>query len=184
MDTSIRKVPASRKRIVHVVVSCLIVIAVLTAGFFWVRGTPRYSLYCFKRAILQRDAESALKYIDLDAVIDNMVNQMSEEKSDGQGVPSRRSDKTLRGIGKDVVMQNLPAIKSQLREQLKLAILSYNDRAVLEKLSRASVLGLHITRKADMAMVKVMGQDTIAFAMKKSSEGYWRIVSLNLKELM
>ncbi len=172
-----------KKRITLIVTSCLLLVAICTAGFYWVRETPRYSLFWFKRAILQRDADSALKYIDLDSILDNMVNQMSDGAG-GQAVASGKSGRTLGGISKDVVSQNLPSIKSQLREQLRSAILSYNDQAVLEKLSKASVLGLRITTKDNLATVRVMGRDKIAFTMKKSSEGRWKIVSLNLQELM
>jgi hypothetical protein len=34
-----------------------------------------------------------------------------------------------------------------------------------------------------MALVKIRGKDKIAFKMAKSSEGHWRIIAFNLKEL-
>ena len=90
----------------------------------------------------------------------------------------------MKNIGKDMVMQNLPTMKKQLKEQLESAIISYNDQAALDNLSRASVLGLVITMEGDFALVKIRGKDKVAFKMAKSPEGPWKIVSFNLRELM
>jgi hypothetical protein len=155
----------------------------LLAGYFYVKGTPRYSLYWFKRAILKHDAEEALKYIDIDSVLDNMVKDMSDEPDGEKVQPKSEPKKPMKNIAQEVIRQNLPTIKEQLREQLKSAVISYNDRSTLDKLNRASIFGLHIIIENNVAMVKVRGKDKVAFTMARAPEGHWRIIAFNLKEL-
>jgi hypothetical protein len=158
-------------------------IIALGIGFIFIKETPRYSLYWFKKAILDRDAERALKYLDTDSIVDNMVKDMSGEEDKEKMQPRDQSKGSMKNIGKDIIRQNLPAIKEQLREQLKSAIVSYNDRTILDNLNKASVFGLQITMEGDMALVKIRGKDKTVFKMVKSSEGHWRIIAFNLKEL-
>ena len=175
-----------RKKSVVLLSSLLLVfIIVLGTGYIFLKETPRYSLYWFKKAILDHDAESALKYLDIDRIVDNMVQEMSggEDKDKEKIQPKDPSKESMRNIGKAVIMQNLPAIKTQLREQLKSAIVSYSDRTVLDNLNKASVFGLQIAMEGDMALVKIRGRDKVAFKMAKSSEGHWRIIAFNLEEL-
>lgn len=153
------------------------------AGFFSLYNTPRYSLYWFKKAILEHDAESALKYLDIDSIVDNMVKDTFDKQEQQQEQGKHQPAAPMKNIGKDIIMQNLPAIKKQLREQLESAILSYNDEAALDNLRKASVLGLVITMDGNLALVKIRGKDKVAFQMAKSSEGPWKIVAFNLKEL-
>jgi hypothetical protein len=171
------------KRIILLFSMSLVFIIVLGIGFLFVKETPRYSLYWFKKAILDRDAESALKYLDTDSIVDNMVKDMSRGDDKAQVQSKDSSNESMENIGKAVIMQNLPAIKSQLREQLKSAIVSYNDRTVLDNLNKASVLGIQIIMEGDMALVKIRGRDKVAFKMAKSPEGHWRIIAFNLEEL-
>ncbi len=153
-------------------------------GFLAIHNTPRYSLYWFKKAILDHDAESALKYLDIDSIVDNMVKDIFDKPEEQKEPPKNQPETAMKNIGKDIVMQNLPAMKKQLKEQLESAIISYNDQAALDNLRKANVLGLVITMEGDLALVKIRGKDKVAFKMAKSPEGPWKIVAFNLKELM
>lgn len=170
------------KRVNIAVFSLLLtLIFLLSAGYFYVKGTPRYSLYWFKRAILKHDAEEVLKYIDIDSVLDNMVKDMSE-KPDGEKVqPKSESKKPMKNIGQEIIRQNLLAIKEQLREQLKSAVVSYNDRSTLDRLNRASIFGLHIAIENNVALINVRGEDEVVFRMARAPEGHWRIIAFNLE---
>jgi hypothetical protein len=175
--------PRRRKRFIVLFSLLFGLIIALGIGYIFIKETPRYSLYWFKKAVLDRDAERALKYLDTDSIVDNIAKDMSGEEDKEKVQSKNQSKRSMNNIGKDIIMQNLPAIKAQLREQLKSAILSYNDRTVLDNLNKASVFGLQITMEGDMALVKIRGRDKVAFKMAKSSEGHWMIISFNLEEL-
>jgi hypothetical protein len=172
-----------KKSVVLLSFLLLVFIIALGTGYIFLKETPRYSLYWFKKAILDHDAEGALKYLDIDRIVDNMVQDMSGGEDKDKVQSKDPSKDSMKNIGKDIIMQNLPAIKTQLREQLKSAILSYNDRTVLDNLNKASVLGLQITMEDDRALVRIRGRDKVAFKMAKSPEGHWRIIAFNLDEL-
>jgi hypothetical protein len=182
--SAVAEAPQRRNKRLVVFLSILFVVVIaLGIGYIFIKETPRYSLYWFKKAILEHDAESAVKYLDIDSIVDNMVKDMSGEEDKEKARSKDRSEGPMKNIGKDVIMQNLPTIKVQLREQLKSAIVSYNNRTALDNLNKASVFGLHITMEGDVALVKIWGKDKVAFRMAKSSEGHWRIIAFNLKEL-
>jgi hypothetical protein len=182
--SAIAEGPQRRNKKFIVFLSTLFVLIIATGiACIFVKETPRYSLYWFKKAILEHDAESALRFLDIDSIVDNMVKDMPGG-DDRKGAQSKdRSEGPMKNIGRDVIMQNLPAIKVQLQEQLKSAIISYNNRTALDNLNKASVFGLCITMEGDTALVKMWGKDKTAFKMAKSSEGHWRIIAFNLKEL-
>lgn len=175
----------SRKKRLILFSSILFALIVFgVAAFFAIHNTPRYSLYWFKKAILDHDAESALRYLDIDSIVDNMVKDIFD-KPEQQKEPSKnQSEMPMKNIGKDIIMQNLPTMKKQLKEQLESAIISYNDQAALDNLRKANVLGLVISMEGDLALVKIRGKDKVAFKMAKSPEGPWKIVAFNMKELM
>jgi hypothetical protein len=165
--------------------SILITIIIFgVAGFLAIHNTPRYSLYWFKKAILDHNAEGALKYLDIDSIVDNMVKDIFDKPEEQMERAKNQPEASMKNIGKDIVMQNLPTMKKQLKEQLESAILSFNDEAALDNLRKANVLGLVITMEGDLALVKIRGKDKVAFKMAKSPEGPWKIVAFNLKELM
>jgi hypothetical protein len=172
-----------RKKYIFLLVTLCILAVALSLSFIFIRETPRYSLYWFKKAILEHDAEGALKYLDTDSIVDNMVKDMSGGEDKEKAKSKNQSDDSMKNIGKDIIMQNLPAIKVQLREQLKSAIISYKNRAALDNLNNASVFGLRITMEGDVALVKIRGKDKTAFKMAKASEDRWRIIAFNLREL-
>jgi hypothetical protein len=176
--------PGKRKKryVLFLSILCILAVALGISSIF-IRETPRYSLYWFKKAILAHDAENALKYLDVDSILDNMVKDMSGEEGKEKAHSKNQSESPTKNIGRDVIMQNLPTIKAQLREQLKSAIISYNNKAALDNLNKASVFGLRITMEGDTALVKIRGKDQTAFKMTKSSEGHWKIFAFNLREL-
>jgi hypothetical protein len=179
-------IEGSEKRKKFVIFAPLLVIFLVVLGisYIFIKETPRYSLYWFKKAILEGDAEGVLKYLDTDSIVDNMVKDMSAEDDKEKTQPGHEQEVPMKNIGRDIIMQNLPTIKEQLRDQLKSFITSYNDRAILDNLKKASVFGLDITMEGDTALVKIRGRDKVAFKMAKPPEGHWRIIALNLKELV
>ncbi len=172
-----------KKFVVFVSISVIFFLALVVACFF-VKETPRYSLYRFKKAILERDAEGVLKYLDTDSIVENLAKDMSVENDREKTPIGLKQEGPLRNIARDIIIQNLPSIKGQIQDQIKSFITSYNDQAVLGNLSKASVFGLNITIEDSVALIRIRGRDNVAFKMAKSPKGHWRIIALDLKEIM
>jgi hypothetical protein len=98
-----------------VYIAALAIIVFLAVGFFYVRSTPHYSLYMLKKAIEKHDPDEALKYIDIDSIVDNLGrNFIGKNEKDG----SRKS--SLKGM----VFDALPGLKGSIRSSIRQAIAS------------------------------------------------------------
>ena len=174
--------PAKKKRTFIVVPLCCAIAALIAVSFFYITSTPYYSLYMFKKAIVNRDAKSVLKYLDTDSILDNMAKDVFS-RMDKKEPPRNKFEEHMQNAGKDLVSQLLPQLKKQMGEAITNLLLSYNDEALFGKLKRATIFGLSVTVEGNTALVSQRGKDTVSFTMAKAPEGHWRITSFNNDEL-
>ena len=164
------------------VVVCAIIAVASTAGYLYFRTTPYYSLYMFKKAIINRDAPTVLKYLDTDSILDNMANDVLD-RMDKKEPPRNKFEEHMQAAGKGVVKQLVPQLKKQMGDALTQLLLSYDNEALFSDLRRATVFALAIDRNGNTANVRQRGKDKVSFTMAKAPEGYWRITSINSDEL-
>lgn len=91
---------------------------ILILAFFYIRGTPSYSLYMLQRAVENHDADEALKYIDVDSIVDRLAATLVGKDTSADKHSSKVSNL------KTTVSDNLPRIKDSLRASLRQAIVS------------------------------------------------------------
>ncbi len=174
--------PAKKNRVLLIIVICWALIGITVMGFFYVQGTPYYSLYMLKKALVNRDAKGVLKYLDTDSILDNMAKDVFARMEKKE--PARNKfEESMQGIGKDVAAQLLPQLKKQMGEAITNLLLSYGDDESIGKLKKTTIFGLSVTVEGNTALVKQRGKDTVSFTMAKSPEGHWRITSFNPDEL-
>ena len=99
-----------------------IIIALLASGFFYVRSVPHYSLYMLKRAIENHEPDEALKYINIDSIVDNLGRDFLGKDSGGNSQESGKNP-SLKGMVTDA----LPGIKESIRSSFRAAIASHGD---------------------------------------------------------
>jgi hypothetical protein len=102
-----------------IIISSVVLAALLTAAVLYVRETPHYSLYMLKRAVDNRDADEALRYINIDSIVENLAKDLLGTKG---AVDSR--NRGGKSPLKDMVTDSLPGIKDSLRLSLRKAITS------------------------------------------------------------
>ena len=49
-----------------------VAVVVLASGVYWALGTPRYSMWQLKQAILHEDVDKAMRFINVDKLMDNV----------------------------------------------------------------------------------------------------------------
>jgi len=108
------------RRTILIVVT--IIIALLASGFFYVRSVPHYSLYMLKRAIENHEPDEALKYINIDSIVDNLGRGFLGKDSGGNSQESGKNP-SLKGMVTDA----LPGIKESIRSSFRAAIASHGD---------------------------------------------------------
>lgn len=161
-----------------VVVACAVLAVSSVAGFIYFRTTPYYSLYMFKKAIIDRNAPVVLKYLDTDSILDDMAREVLS-RMERKEPPRNKFEEHVQNAGKDVVKQLLPQLKKQMGDALTDLLLSYNNQALLKDLRRSTVFAFTADVKGDTADIRQRGKNIVSFKMRKAPEGYWRIVWIN-----
>ncbi|MBP1749582.1 MAG: hypothetical protein H6Q52_2121 [Deltaproteobacteria bacterium] len=160
------------------VVVCAVIAVASTVGFLYFRTTPYHSLYVLKKAIINRDAPTVLKYLDTDAILDNMAKD-ALSRMDKKEPARNKFEEHMQKAGKDVVRQLVPQLKKQMGDALTDFLLSYDNAPLFGDLRRATVFALAVDVKGDNAQVRQRGKDKVSFTMRKAPEGHWRINWIN-----
>jgi hypothetical protein len=106
----------------RIILIVAIIIALLASGFFYLRGTPHYSLYMLKRAIQNHNPDEALKYVNIDSIVDNLSKTFFEK--DGEdNVQASGKNSSLKRMVKDA----LPDIKESVRSSFRAAVAARGD---------------------------------------------------------
>lgn len=158
-----------------------VVIAVILGGFiYWqsLKGTPQYSLALLVDAAKRDDKAAMDQHIDIDAVVDDFVPQITTKAVElyGKGVPPAIIEKLTR-----VALPILPAVKDRARAEL--------PRVVRDRTERfgnvpffAMVLGasqyLDIKVNGDTAIVTSKLADRPFDVRMKRNGDRWQIVGL------
>ncbi len=143
-----------------------------------VKNTPRHSLSQLRTALLNHDADDALRYLDLDSIVDAMIRdkfaKYEEKAEDPLQVMGVRA-------GREVVKILSPGLKGLLRAQVRSAITSPDEMGYFDYIRKSSVWYLNIRIDGETALVEPKGQSDIKFKMARAPEGYWRIVEIIVK---
>jgi hypothetical protein len=136
--------------------------------------SPRRSLSELKTALVNHDADKALKYIDVNSVVATFVNDLF---SGGEDTKNTFGLTVVRG------MANLarPAMSALVERQLRAAISSDNQWGHFDDIRRASVWYFTIAEEGDSALVEPRGKSSFYFVMKKTQPGWWRITEIKGK---
>jgi hypothetical protein len=109
---------APMRRTILIVVTITIVL--LSSGFFYVKSMPHYSLYMLKRAIENHEPDEALKYINIDSIVDKLGRDFLGKDSGGNIQESGKNPSMKR-----MVTDALPGIKESIRSSFREAIASH-----------------------------------------------------------
>jgi hypothetical protein len=137
--------------------------------------TPRRSLSELRSALLSHDSDKALRYIDVDSIVEALVrdNLLKYEA---------KADDPLSmlglGAGKEMIAAVMPGLKTLARREVSAAITSDNQLGFFEDIKKASVWYLTIKVDGETAMVRPRGKSHLGFKMARSPEGWWRIVEI------
>lgn len=172
------------KRIATVV---LIAALVFLGVASYVRHTPQYSLYKFSQALKQHDADTAFRYLDVDQVVDNLVqntvHQMEAEKS-----PSL-TDQIGNEIAKSLISLVLPSFKEAARSEIRAAIQEpaktgkSGNRGVFKVFAGSGAWhDFSVERQGKIALVTKKSDKDFSAKLAQEEDGHWKIVQLTSKE--
>jgi hypothetical protein len=137
--------------------------------------TPRRSLSELRTALLNHDADTAMRYIDVDSVVNGMVRDIFlkyEAKADDPFAILGLK------VGKEVAAAVLPSVKAVARWQVRSAITSDDQWGYFDDIRKASVWYLRIRVDGDTAIVEPRGKPATGFKMERTGDGHWKIVEI------
>ncbi|HME41655.1 MAG TPA: hypothetical protein VKF36_01100 [Syntrophorhabdales bacterium] len=141
-------------------------------------STPRHSLAELRNALLNHDADAALKYVDVESIVDHMVEDAFRAQ---ESSAKAELDPLGLAVGRFVASAMLPQAKALIRKGVRAAIESDDQLGYFSSIKKASVWYLTIEEKGNSAIVTPRGDDKVRFKMERTDQGYWKITELILK---
>lgn len=168
----------------------ILTLLLIGAGYAWT-GTPSYSLYRIRRALLAHDYDTFARYVDVDSVLDHGLEEFTKEQPKGEEAPAKRhglfgnflKKGLLKGLGSDA----RDLMKAGLSIAVEQAVRDPN-RALPEIPLFAVVATLWSGQAENEDMrfpVKVKKGAILEVKTRQSPAGVWRVVEVdNLPALL
>jgi hypothetical protein len=155
--------------------SVLLLVCVFLAAACTMADTPRRSLDELRTALLNHDADTALLYVDVDSIVENMVRDTLARYEVASDDPL-----SLLGLeaGRQVASVLMPGVREVARRSVRAAIASSDEAGYFEYVKRGNVWYLTISEQGDAALVKPRGKSDTSFEMKRVAPGRWQIVRI------
>jgi hypothetical protein len=156
----------------------ILLISLLLLSACALQGTPRHSLGELRNALLNHDADEALKYVDVDSIAAHMMEDAFRTKES-----SAKTDLDALGLalGRSIASAMLPQATGLIRKGIYAAIESDDQLGYFSSIRKASIWYFTIEEKGNTAVVTPRGDDKVRFKMERTDKGYWRITELILK---
>lgn len=163
-------------------IAVIVVIAGLgAAGTYWALGTPHYSLFRLGRALQSGDSETAMRFLDLERLAENAVEQQIETFA---SAPASSNSQRMQN---DVLIRQLRlnriALAQEIEDDLRRSLAAAGGPSPMEgedwELGAVSRTG----ERASTALVREPDGLRIDFEMEQQPDRTWKIVRTDLQRL-
>lgn len=154
----------------------------LLSGWFYVAGTPSYSLYRFAHALHSRDAAAALAYVDVDHVAEAAADVLVADAFARERPPRSVFEAMGQGIARSAAQQY---VKLQAAERVRAEVQRVADAAgqgsALPLGLLAVIQGADMVRQGDEVWVTYTepGQGVTRFKMNRQPDRSWKITAFD-----
>lgn len=163
------------------IISFAVLLSVVISVFLYAKGTPQYSLYQFRKAVENHDADSAMMYFDVDSIVENIMNDVMNQQMSKE--PTNEYEAMGNNFAKGLMAMMLPAIKEGLKGKLKASITTpSDDKTPVKDIQQGNLSDFQIQTEGKMAILSRKDNKDIKFKMVKTPEGYWKIVQLMMPD--
>lgn len=162
-----------------IIIGAIVLVMVLGGAYYYVRGTPRYSLYQTRKAVLNHDSISFNKYVDVDRIASGLLDKASQSLDDEMG----KQDNPFGGLGEGIFQAMMPALKEQLKSHINESIEEISD-GNQNSVAGGKVSIKEIKQEGKSANVTILNDknEEIHLNMVQTPDRYWRIVGINLDD--
>jgi len=149
------------KKIIIVIISFLIFIGLICGLFYYISGTPKYSINKFIKAIENRDSINFNKYADTERIFRNFIEDASQESILGESLIQNTKEKIQNDINKSI--EN-PSDELQAKaKNIKIKEIKKNG-------------------KTAKVILKNDNNDSLEMDLIQTSDRYWKIVKININD--
>lgn len=160
-----------------------IIIVIVVSGFVYAKGTPQYSLYQLRKAIKNHDADTAMRYFDVDSIVVSQINDIVGGQ--GKKNPINELNQVENNIIKERMAKAIPVIKETFKNQFIASITTPSDEETpVSIIKKGKFSDFEIDVLGEMAILSRKDNINIGFKMVKTKEGYWKIVQLMTPDSM
>jgi Protein of unknown function (DUF2939) len=160
-----------------IIIGAIVSVLVLGGTFYYIQGTPRYSLYQTKKAIQDHDSTTFNKYVD----VDRIVTSLTDEGFKSVENEMNSSANSLGALGKGLVTAFLPALKVGLKESINKSIEEISD-GKQNAFAEAKVKEVKQEGKSANVILLNSKNEEIRLSMIQTPERYWRVVGVNFDD--
>ncbi len=169
------KIPQIKKKTWLILLGLLLIIG-FSSYYYW-RGTPQYSILQLKTAVKNHDVDTALKYIDIDQVFDNLWERIKTEML----TESTETDNSFEALGAVLGIGLADSIKPIIKTAMRDGIINSikeeeNTSTTTDKLSDAWNKDYKIKKKDNKVYLEF--DDGITFILIQTSKRYWKIIDI------
>jgi len=169
------------KKFIFIGIGVIVLLGLIGAGYYWWTGTPEYSINQIKKAIKTHNSELGLKYIDTDAIFENLWTNMKSEF-----LKEAEQAEEFEAIGIMFGLQLAENMKPTLKEDFEEVIKSWFSPSTEEKPKEIATTkeslrtgafwekDLEIKKQGDSAYIELPDNTKIVLT-KKAGKRYWVI---------
>lgn len=172
-------------------------ILVFVGGFYYyVSGIPQYTFYLIYKSVKNHDVESFYRYVDVDSIIDNFMNDAWKES-----MLKEQPENEWAALGLGLAQAMKPAIKAMLTDLAKQEIAnaiedikqpSSQDTLVRETPVKGFINEFKSIKDYSKIKIRTKGMvaeveipysemnEKLTVRMRKTQQRYWKIVSIKL----
>lgn len=150
-----------------IIVSVSLFVAIVSGwSYYYFIGTPTYSLYEIKEAMKKHDTERFKKYVDIDSITDNLLNEASKKMDTGEDPTG-----ALSGLKALVISAMRPAIKNAIEKSIEDAKNDSDTKFTIKRIDK--------DKDTATAIVESSKGGEMTLLMKKTPNRYWQVVGID-----
>jgi len=161
------------------IIIAAVVLAILASGsFYYLTGTPTYSLFKLKKAIQNHDSSTFNKYVDVDRVVENLFETASTQMEKEMG---DLGDNPFGELGVNLAKGLLSSFKEGMKNEINKSIEEISE----DKENKFVTVKIKSVRKegkaAKVTLVTTSGEE-MKINMTQMPGRYWRVVGMDFED--
>lgn len=179
-----------RRRTLLIIVIAVVLGSALAGGAYWRwTNSPRFALQRMALALKTKNMSEFFKYLDLKAILNNFIEQSSQESEEPKGSKEDEWNRTSRQLGRKFARMFLPKLFDNFEKEIKGVMEKYlsnlDNKQILGIVAAATTAQIEVQgEEAKVTLVDPKSQKPFRFQMLRQPEtGTWQIVSINYQDL-